>query len=798
MFLRRSAKPSGTATDGRSLRHRVKGAGRAVRAAVFVLLALFALTLAAPGTAAADFSCSFTGDDAYELDSPGANGESVFPAVNQWENEAQRAKNLNDTTGMVTGAVNMPKSPDQYTMYEINAVRGMNWSGTQRDIGDASQTDSTWDASGADNCKIMDYVNNGIANLVFDGTKTLTRIAISIKEFASNPSPLSGLYTGRDNVVDTLKTKVFVPAVPLLITLTGIWVFTKWRKGEMREAWSGISWSALTTIAVVALLTGGNFHKFINEADAGIAQANSYLTEAVLSGMADEMQPPCDLPSGAPNRGLRESSCAMYDTLSFRPWALGQFGEDGTNCIFKRKDGGKVVNGTCQPASASTTCDYGKGARCEDLRVRQLVSQSMTNYDIAKDVSTKDKYKKDWYGVRQDMAGGKGSNQDEEDPKKRVYPVAFDLWAGHEAGNRIGIAVYSLIAALIVGIMVIVLSALTLLWHAVTLIMIIMLPLIATIGIHPSQQKLLKGWLQTFIHSFVLRAGFGVILTVLLVLYQMILPAKISLGMQLLMLLLVTVAVVMMLKKLLSGAYSPQIAGAQDALGVGDMAETVSGKLGQYGAGAAGGVAKATGRVAGGAAAGAGRAARKTGAASGRGLDNLVNKGRLQKGGWIAPRNGKRDQRRRAAETAEVQKDQYEQMRERRSAQEGSESGQSSESERVSGRVSGQQTPPPPPAPSAPTPASTPTPAPAPAPVPQQAEPARARLQAPEPTPAPAAVRPAAPRPASGRNPAPDTVPTRAQQGVPDPRRAPAQPQPQQPAPRPAPQDGESRGRVSE
>ncbi|MFM9662911.1 hypothetical protein ACKI2B_46830, partial [Streptomyces scabiei] len=82
----------------------------------------------------------------------------------------------------------------------------------------------------------------------------------------------------------------------------------------------------------------------------------------------------------------------------------------------------------------------------------------------------------------------------------------------------------------------------------------------AALGIHPSQQKLLKGWLETFIHAFVLRAGFGVILAVLLVLYQMILPADIALATQLLMLILVTVAVVMMLKKLLAGNFSPEIA----------------------------------------------------------------------------------------------------------------------------------------------------------------------------------------------------------------------------------------------
>ncbi|MGW7361926.1 hypothetical protein ACWGI8_00500 [Streptomyces sp. NPDC054841] len=641
MFVRRSAKSGGALNDAPSLRDRVKRVGRAARAGVFLILALLALTLAAPGAAHADFACDFTGDDSYQMDTPGSNGESLMPAVNQWEGKADRAKNLNDTTGMVTGAVKMPKSADQYTLYELNGMRGMNWSMTFKDKDDGSERNGEV-GSGADDCEIMDYVNNGVADMVFNGTKILTRTAISIKESASNPSPLSGLYAGRDSVVKTLKQNVFIPAVPVMIALTGLWVFTKWRKGEMREVWSGVGWASLTTIAVVALLTGGNYDKVIDQADSGIAQVNSALSEAVLSGVSGEMQSPCDLPKDAYNRGLRISSCAMYDTLAFRPWALGQFGEGGTNCIFKKNEGGRIENGACRPKSAGTECSWGKGARCEDLRARQVVAQSMTNKDIQAEKEEKKKFNKyddDWVDIRIDMTGGE--EEDGEDlPDRHVYDVAYNDWAGKSAGNRVGLAFYSLVAALIVGLMVIVLSALTLLWHAVTLILIILLPLVATLGIHPSQQKLLKGWLETFIHSFVLRAGFGVILTVLLVLYQMILPAKIALGMQLLLLLLVTVAVVMMLKKLLAGNFSPQIAGAQDALGVRDMANTVSGKV----ADKAPGTARATGRVAGNAA-----------ARVGRGVDGAVLGGRLQKGGWLPMNNSKRQQRKGAYQARTAQ-----------------------------------------------------------------------------------------------------------------------------------------------
>ncbi|MGW4503059.1 hypothetical protein ACWENO_00300 [Streptomyces sp. NPDC004436] len=761
----------------------MRRAGRAVRAGAFVVLALLALSFATPNTAQAfNFSCSFTGDDTYIHDSPGASGESIMPAVNQWEDKAKRAKNLNDTTGMVNGAVRMPEAPQRYTFYELNAMRGLNWTMTHRGRGNASEVNDTT-GGGADKCSVMDLVNNGVANMVFNGTKILTRTAISIKELASNPSPLSGLYDGRDNVVTTLKDNVFIPAVPVMIALTGLWVFTKWRKGEMREAWSGVGWASLTTVAVVVMLTGGNYHKVITEADTGIGNFNSLLTEAVLSGTAGQMQSPCDLDPGVKdNRGLRISSCAMYDTLAFRPWALGQFGEHGTNCIFKN-DAGKIDNGTCVPKSTGTSCNYGKGARCEDLRVRQAVSQSTTNIDAFPPPKSDpvNKEEDEWVPIRMDIAGGDGEGYpDEGTPDKHIYPVAFNDWAGKNAGARVGLAFYSLIAALIVGLMVIVLSALTLLWHAVTLIMIIMLPLVATLGIHPSQQKLLKGWLETFIHSFVLRAGFGIILSVLLVLYQMILPAKISLGMQLLMLLLVTISVVMMLKKLLSGSYSPKIAGAEDALGVGDMANSLSSKLGAQGqrlagnlaGSAAAGVAKAPGRVAGRAASGVGWAAGRAAGNAGRGLDKVALGGRLQKGGWIAPSNTKRDQRKGAAKAAEMQNHNYERMKEEQAERAERESAAETEPRRRSGRVSASN----PPAPQqGPPPAPQPAPAPAPAPAPQQAPRPAGRVSIVD---GPVA-RPPAPRPPQAPTP-------------------PAQPQQQpQPYQSPPPRDG-SGGRISQ
>ncbi|WP_149825787.1 ECF transporter S component [Streptomyces tailanensis] len=721
-----------------ALSRRIRKVGAAVRAGLFLVLALIALTLAAPTSASADFTCDFTGDETYHRDSPGSNGEAFIPTVAQWSPAVAPIGGLLSEGKPATEDLVKPKDAGSYTLYELNGMRGLNWSMTFKDKEDAQKNNGAW-FSGADDCSLMAWVNNSMANLIFNGTKVLTRFSISIKEMASNPSPFAALYSGRDNAVKTLKSHVLEPAVPVMIVLVGFWVFAKWRKGDMREVWAGISWTGLTTIAVIAVLSGSNYNLFVSGADKWIAEANSTLTSTALSSVSGTPQPPCDLNDSRGNEGLRLSSCAMYDTLAFRPWALGQFGEAGNTCIFRLKsDKSTATNGYCPetvPEGVSmgvpkhTGCYWGTedSTRCADLRVRQAITQSITDIDTESIEGEEEKgldqfY--DWTLIRGDIAKG------------TYYPVPYPDWAGMNAADRVGIAFYSLIAAFIVGLMVIVLSALTLLWHAVTLILIIMLPLVATLGIHPSQQKLLKGWLETFIHSFVLRAGFGVILTVLLVLYQIILPAQVALGTQLLMLVLVTAAVVMMLKKLLAGNFSPEFAGgAGDAMGIREAASAGSDKVVAKGDKAMVNTAKAGGRVVG-----------KTAAGAANLLTGRKGRKALQEQGWI----GMSQREQRKASYAAYESGQ-EQLKDKAKAglQQAPPSTSSSRGGRVSGS-SGQGASQTPQTPQAPQNSQTSQQTQDPQPQPTTPRP---RTPAPEPSPAPRPSTPPTPAPRDPRTP---------------------------------------------
>ncbi|KUN10520.1 hypothetical protein AQI95_02070 [Streptomyces yokosukanensis] len=617
------------------LRKAVISTGVAARAILFVVLGVIALSLSAPQSANALFStCDWVDQSINQrADVPGAGGENIFPAVRQWDG----------SRGLVSGAEPMPKTAKDYTLYEIDGMRGLNWSATQQSQSEA-KTGRDGDHADDDECSIQNSITNTVAQAIFDISKFVSRAAISLKEIASNPSPLSALYKhtveGHDSVVDRLNNRVFKVAVPTMILLTGLWVFGKWRKGDMREVWSGVGWAAFVVIAVSAFLVDNNYTTVVQKADSGIAQGNAALAEAVLSSATGDISPPCALPSGAPQRGMRISTCAMYDTLAFRPWAIGQFGDSGKTPIPYKGDAFK--------------CDLAK-TYCDDLRVRQVSAQSLNNFELYPN------------GQKKIVTDGVMTDKEHQYGEVRYYvaghepPDVYETWSGDKPGARVSMGVYALVASLIVGIMVMVLSALTLLWHAVTLIMVILLPLVATIAIHPTQQKLLRGWWQTFVHSFVLRAGFGVILTILLLFYQLILPLPEPLGVQLLMLLLVTIAVVVLLKNLLSGKFTPQVAGAEDALGVADAANSAFGKAAAMPPGVAAGTAKRSGRVVASTAKGAAWTADRV-VAKGRGRD------KLQQWGWLG--QSRREQRQTAQQQSEAAKMVNEEVRERRDAAE--------------------------------------------------------------------------------------------------------------------------------
>ncbi|RZU21695.1 hypothetical protein [Streptomyces sp. BK239] len=610
----------------RSLRKALVSTGAAARAGLFLVLAVVALSFSAPQPAHALFdTCDWTSDSLDQMaDMPGPAAENVFPSVKQWDGKRE----------LVSGATRMDGPASKYTLYELSAMRGLNWASTQQSQSQAQQ-DERGKPAGGNDCSLQNEIYNSIAQAIFDMSKIVSRAAISIKEISSNPSPLAALYdgsvSGDDSVVDRLNNGVFKLAVPTMILLTGLWVFGKWRKGDMREVWSGVGWAAFVVIAVSAFLVDGNYVTVVEKADSGIAQVNAALTEAVLDGSVNDVNPPCDLPANAPQRGMRISSCAMYDTLAFRPWAIGQFGDPGKDRM-EYKGAGK--------------CEFGTGKRCTDLRVKQVSVQSVSNIEYYQNPSQAEieQDEKDIIKAKENQYG-ELRNYIAKNESARVY----EQWAGHKPANRISIGVYALVASLIVGLMVIVLSALTLLWHAVTLIMVILLPLVAIISIHPTQQKLLRGWWQTFVHSFVLRAGFGVILTILLLFYQLILPLQVPLGMQLLMLLLVTVAVITLLKNLLSGKFSPQVAGADDALGVGEAAGAAGGNLTDKAAGLVKPKDGTMGRVAG----------RVAGTAA-RNVDRRLLGARFQRAGLLPV--GQREQRQAAYEGTRMTHKNYRSM----------------------------------------------------------------------------------------------------------------------------------------
>src|SRR5689334_22518146 len=125
--------------------------GVAARAILFVVLGVIALSLSTPQSANAMFgtsACDWVDQSINQrADVPGAGGENIFPAVKQWDS----------SHGLISGAEPMPRTPADYTLYEIDGMRGLNWAATQQSQDEARDGR---DGDHADDCSIQNAISN--------------------------------------------------------------------------------------------------------------------------------------------------------------------------------------------------------------------------------------------------------------------------------------------------------------------------------------------------------------------------------------------------------------------------------------------------------------------------------------------------------------------------------------------------------------------------------------------------------------------------------------------------------------
>lgn len=530
-----------------------------------------------------------------------------------------------------------------------------------------------WGSDGRAQCSVIDAMTTVVSNIVLWLPRITTDLTIKLKEYATGPSPLAAVYTSKTiagngvatpGIVANLSNGFLIAGISTAVLITGMWILTKARQSDgnnKRTLVAGAGWSVICAIVAVGFLANGNWFKVVQYFDDSVSASNSAIAELLF----DVGNPgvPCELPEGAPNRGLRLSSCAIYDTSLFQMWTRGEFGPDGAEDTKMQRDATTPVRGDnydehhkkrsfwqwagCESIDdngfelvtdgsswfwtsdetekviMATTCipggGFDKGAKdgctvkstlghraCDDLRMILLSIIGSTPYDYVRvgDHAKWQEYLEQtapllallqdadgnvWLeNVVQHLPEPRNVNDIGDGERMQLMKtpgisamqlIAFTNWVG-DGGSidpyirgengvaRIGLAFVSLILSLMLLILTGYLSILVLLWHMVTLMMVLILPIVALFAMPPPGMKIGIWWLREFASSFVLRWMYGVAITLVVALVQIILGIEeLPLGMRILVMLIALTALWTLIKEIRNGSLTPNIGGEKAGAG---------------------------------------------------------------------------------------------------------------------------------------------------------------------------------------------------------------------------------------
>jgi len=111
-------------------------------------------------------------------------------------------------------------------------------------------------------------------------------------------------------------------------------------------------------------------------------------------------------------------------------------------------------------------------------------------------------------------------------------------------------------------------ALMVLMWHGVSLVMNVLLPIVGAFAINPAARKLAEWWMREFVGAFALRFMYGIAITITIALFQSTMNVPgLALGLKLLLLFLMTAAVWTLIKEIRSGALTPTFGGDKATVG---------------------------------------------------------------------------------------------------------------------------------------------------------------------------------------------------------------------------------------
>ena len=397
----------------------------------------------------------------------------------------------------VTGA-NQPA-----TLYDSYGMAGQSWAAYDMQCSDMTS-----------------LIGNSVAGMVFDASKALDRVTITVYQSAAGEGILSWLTTSVDRLITSLGNAIYFPFLAPVVILGAIWLAWQGliRKRATRTI-EGTIWMVIACAAAIWLIgrpadfTGlgktvsNGITQTLNVAFAGLpAPAGS---NCVPVGNHDPQVKTANYNFTGGSGIVDQNANELWTVLVCKPWLDGEFGT--------------TVYTTAKGAKPTVVNQYG----------RQLL--------WAQAIATNENPTASLIQAKQDAYAGIAQSIKQNDPD------VYSLFQGNQYPTRLEIAFAALFAALVAGVLVLLIAITLIILKLGFLLLLVTGPFFLIVGTHPGFGRVVAlRWVEMLVGVLLKQAAVALVLSILLYAYSLIMgtsDAVLPWALKILMIALVTVAV---------------------------------------------------------------------------------------------------------------------------------------------------------------------------------------------------------------------------------------------------------------
>ena len=387
------------------------------------------------------------------------------------------------------------------TLYDEYGVAGNNWAATNLQCSDMTS-----------------LIGNNVAGMVFDAAKSIDRVTITIYQSAAGDGIVSWLQRVTDKLITSLGTAIYFPYLAVVVILGAIWL--AWQ-GLIRKRGTrtieGTIWmivacaAALFLIGRPAEVTGlgagvsNGISQALNVAFAKLPSPGPSSCVPLQKG--DPQVPPASYSYSSGSTVVDQNADELWTVLVCKPWLVGEFGTS------------VYSTGTGKPTAVNT---YGRSLLwAQAIAVNEKPTNSLIQ-------------------AKEAAYAGIASSIKTSDPS--VYP----LFQGNQWTTRLEVGFAALFAAVVAGVLVLLISVTLILLKLSFLLLLIVGPFFLLIGTHPGFGRVVAlRWVEMLIGVLLKQAAVALVLSLLLYCYALIMgtsDAVLPWALKILMIALVTVA----------------------------------------------------------------------------------------------------------------------------------------------------------------------------------------------------------------------------------------------------------------